>query len=150
MALYKLGSLNTYLRENTISLHQMFRIMQSIVEALEYLHHPVISAVGQNHYGIAHCDLHPGNIFLNDINGTCVVGDFGLSLIGEDFTNKNNVIAIQRGMKCYRAPEILSENVNTTELHSFCMADIYAVGLILWVVWRRVETTEGQSLSLPV
>ena len=41
------------------------------------------------------------------------------------------------GTKRYMAPEVLDETVNNTQLASFKMADIYALGLVFWEITRR-------------
>ncbi len=148
MKLYELGSLQQYLQNNTISRDQMMNMFQTVAEALEYLHCPVKTTHGPIHCGLAHRDLHPGNILLADRNGTCVLGDFGLSVIGTDILEKKKK-EIKVGVKRYRAPEVLNGHMNTNELLSFCMTDIYAYGLVMWVVMRRVEI-EGQCFFFKV
>ena len=41
------------------------------------------------------------------------------------------------GTKRYLAPEVLGEEINTSQLSSFKMADVYALGLVFWeIAWR--------------
>ncbi len=141
MKFYELGCVAEYLKEHTISPNQMLKILQSIADALQFLHQPFKSHYGRNHCGIAHRDLKTRNILVADNSGACVVGDFGLSVIGDDFVEGADPV-IQVGTKRHMAPEILNKTLSY-EFESFCQADIYAYGLVMWEVLRRVEI-DGQ------
>ncbi len=142
MKFYELGCLADYLDHHTISKHQMLNILQSVADAIEFLHHPFYTHFGKNHNGIAHRDLKTRNILVADNSGTCVVGDFGLSVMGDDFV-KDADIKIQVGTKRYMAPEVLGMTLSPIEFCSFCLADIYGYGLVMWEVMQRVEI-DGQ------
>jgi len=66
------------------------------------------------------------------------------------FSSETNEIDIafntRVGTRRYMAPEVLSENLNTTAFESFKMADIYSLGLVLWEMTRRCAT--GDKISL--
>lgn len=143
MKFYEHGCLADYLIENTVPQTTVIRILKCIADALEYLHQPFNTYWGFNHGGIAHRDLKPRNILMKDKLGNCAITDFGLSLVKSDFLDGNDSIKIQVGTKRYMAPEILNCSIVSTELHSFCMADIYSYGLLMWEVLRRSEG-EGQ------
>ena len=139
MRYYEHGSLADHLIHNTLPQKKVFRILCSIADALEYLHHPFKSFFGRNHEGIAHRDIKPSNILLKDEFGSCVVADFGLSLGAEDLLPGSAPVKVQVGTKRYMSPEVLNNSVVTTEIQSFCVTDIYCYGLVMWEVLRRSE-----------
>ena len=139
MRYYEHGCLANHLIHNTLSQKKVLRILCSIADALEYLHHPFKSFFGRNHEGIAHRDIKTSNILLKDEFGSCVVADFDLSLGAEDLIPGSAPVKVQVGTKQYMAPEVLNNSVLTTEIQSFCVTDIYCYGLVMWEVLRRSE-----------
>ena len=43
------------------------------------------------------------------------------------------------GTKRYMAPEVLDETIITSLIHSYKMADIYALALVFWELFMRCE-----------
>ncbi|XP_064388637.1 bone morphogenetic protein receptor type-1B-like isoform X2 [Halichondria panicea] len=149
MRYYEHGCLADHLIHNTLPQKKVFRILCSIADALEYLHHPFNSFFGGNHGGVAHRDIKTRNILLKDEFGSCVVADFGLSLGAEDLLPGSAPVKVQVGTKRYMAPEVLNNSVVTTEIQSFCVTDIYSYGLVMWEVLRRSEG-EGEPSEYAV
>lgn len=84
--------------------------------------------------GIAHRDLKPGNIFLE--NGQIKVGDYGLSKFISGSQNHGQTQSI--GTVHYMAPEISTGNYNKE-------IDIYAAGVILYEMLTGRVPFDGES-----
>ena len=91
---------------------EALRIGSDVCRALEHAHAS----------GIAHCDLKPGNIFLDE-DDTALLGDFGLA----EMTTASPISGDQiLGTPAYLAPEQIARN----ERGPSC--DLYALGCLLY------------------
>ncbi|XP_019154630.1 PREDICTED: receptor kinase-like protein Xa21 [Ipomoea nil] len=118
------GSLDSWLySDDRQSLHIMQRlnIMIDVASALEYLHHGYSSP-------IAHCDLKPTNVLIDeDMVGH--VSDFGIAkLLGDDESVAYTITMATIG---YIAPEYGSSGMVSTK------CDIYNYGIMLMEVFTK-------------
>ncbi|XP_031116740.1 LRR receptor-like serine/threonine-protein kinase EFR [Ipomoea triloba] len=117
------GSLDNWLYSDQQSLHIMQRlnIMIDVACALEYLHHGYSSP-------IAHCDLKPTNVLIDeDMVGH--VSDFGIAkLLGDDESVAYTITMATIG---YIAPEYGSSGMVSTK------CDIYSYGIMLMEVFTK-------------
>lgn len=93
-----------------------------IIRGLQYTHSE----------GIAHLDIKPANIIVND-DDVCKIGDFGCSqrIQNGQGTTSHPTRSYLTGTYAYRAPELLRGDVATTR------ADIYSFGITLWQMLSR-------------
>ncbi|KAL6629638.1 hypothetical protein ACP70R_029403 [Stipagrostis hirtigluma subsp. patula] len=119
------GSLDKWIfRKNqngSLSWVTRYKIILDIAKGLSYLHE-------ECRQKIAHLDIKPGNILLDD-NFNAKISDFGLAkLIDRD---QSHVMTKIRGTRGYLAPEWLSSTITEK-------ADIYSFGIVvLEIVSRR-------------
>lgn len=98
--------------------------------------HQLVCAIKHLHdQNIAHCDIKPGNIFL-DSNFNLKLGDFGCSI---QMKGKNYGVTQTFGTKSYMAPEVFKASKKTP--FSPFDADIYALGATLYFI------TSGETPS---
>jgi len=120
--------LQSRLNQDPFSLAEVISIGKQVAGAVSHAHSQ----------GIVHCDLKPGNVLL-DQNGHVFVADFGFAfLIATDYATKANIIG---GTAGYIAPEILSHESQPTPA-----ADIYAIGMLLWVIATGDLPNDSNSL----
>lgn len=87
--------------------------------------------------GVAHLDLQPGNLFVDD-NGHALLGDFSCALPLEELENYRQL----RGTLAYAAPEVVRD-------HRYSQAaDVYSLGLILYSLLCGGQLPFTDSLSL--
>ena len=68
---------------------------------------------------------------------TCCIADLGLAVRSNDFENSEKLPKPQQGTKRILAPEILGDTINRTQFQSYCQADVYSMGLVMWECARR-------------
>uniref|UniRef100_A0ACD6AGU5 Uncharacterized protein n=1 Tax=Avena sativa TaxID=4498 RepID=A0ACD6AGU5_AVESA len=114
-------SLHEHHPERPLSLGSRIIIVVDIAAALDYLHNHCMPPM-------AHCDLKPSNVLLDDIMGACV-GDFGLAKFLHTYISSDNHISTSlvgpRGSFGYIAPEYGFGSKISTE------ADVYSYGIII-------------------
>jgi tetratricopeptide (TPR) repeat protein len=98
---------------------EAIRIVSQVCRALEHAHAN----------GIAHCDLKPGNIFLDE-SGAAHLGDFGLAEVQGTTRSRDDQIT---GTPAYLAPERISGAARGPA------CDLYALGCLLY------ELTTGRA-----
>lgn len=129
--LHNIGSLADYLREYTLNLTSMLKMLLSIAKGLHYLHG------SEDVFGksvIAHRDFKSCNILVRD-DLTCCIGDFGLALA---VVNTSKAVMSQVGTNRYMAPEILQGSISFLK-ESFLYVDIYGFALVMWEILSRCQ-----------
>ena len=105
-------TLTEYIRQNCLSLKSRLKLFKDVCEAVRYAHQMLI----------AHLDLKPGNILVNE-NGNVKLLDFGVSRLIDENSETPGSFTL-----AYAAPEqIKREGANTG-------SDIYALGVILYEI----------------
>lgn len=133
------GSLYDYLQSRSLSTTEVYKILLSISNGLQYLHLDVTAGQAEKP-GIAHRDLKSRNILVKT-DGSCCIADFGLA-VRHNLSNgtvDQQPLNTRQGTKRYMAPEILGGTINAFVFESYKMVDIYAFSLIMWEVARRCE-----------
>jgi non-specific serine/threonine protein kinase len=108
---------------------ELLRIFKEIVDAIEYLHDK----------GIAHGDIKPENVMLNN-DGNVKIVDFGFAK-RDLMTNEKN------GTLVYAAPELLKYGSYETK-----KADIWSLGILLFVMATQqipyaIESCDTHSVA---
>ncbi|XP_075036941.1 activin receptor type-1 [Mixophyes fleayi] len=133
---HEMGSLYDYLQVTTLDTVTCLRIVLSIASGLAHLHVEIFGTQGKP--AIAHRDLKSKNILVRK-NGQCCIADLGLAVMHSQSTNQLDVGNNPRvGTKRYMAPEVLDETIQVDCFDSYKRVDIYAFGLVLWEVARRM------------
>uniref|UniRef100_A0A8C5Q0G1 Activin receptor type-1 n=1 Tax=Leptobrachium leishanense TaxID=445787 RepID=A0A8C5Q0G1_9ANUR len=133
---HEMGSLYDYLQITTLDTISCLRIVLSIASGLAHLHVEIFGTQGKA--AISHRDLKSKNILVKK-NGQCCIADLGLAVIHSQTTNHLDVGNNPRvGTKRYMAPEVLDETIQIDCFDSYKRVDIWAFGLVLWEVARRM------------
>ncbi|XP_048341101.1 activin receptor type-1 [Sphaerodactylus townsendi] len=133
---HEMGSLYDYLQLTTLDTISCLRIVLSIASGLAHLHIEIFGTQGKP--AIAHRDLKSKNILVKK-NGQCCIADLGLAVMHSQSTNQLDVGNNPRvGTKRYMAPEVLDETIQVDCFDSYKRVDIWAFGLVLWEVARRM------------
>jgi eukaryotic-like serine/threonine-protein kinase len=118
--LCKMGSLDSYITKNNLTIQEKFNIILSICDGINYLHSlssPII-----------HRDLKPQNILLNE-HLTPKISDFGISKYSND--RLGVITQEQKGTPIYQSPEQFpQENKPNVGKHS----DVYSFGNIIYEI----------------
>ncbi|KAL8506431.1 hypothetical protein ACS0TY_017351 [Phlomoides rotata] len=122
-----------YSAESSLNISERFRIMVDVASGITHLHDGLIPP-------IAHCDLKPNNILLDD-DMVAHVGDFGIAklLTQEQRMQQTRTL----GTIGYMAPEYGSDGLIST------MVDVYSYGiLVMEILTGRRPTDEMFSGEL--
>jgi serine/threonine protein kinase len=93
--------------------------------------HPVVEAVGLLHLApkIVHRDIKPENVFL-DMNGSLIIGDFGLVFFGDDKNTRLSGISENVGSRDWMPPWAVHKRLEEVN-PSF---DVFCLGKLLWAM----------------
>ncbi|RZC35807.1 Pkinase, Activin recp and/or TGF beta GS domain containing protein [Asbolus verrucosus] len=138
------GSLYDYLQDHVVDPSSLLTMALSIASGLSHLHTEIFGTRGKP--AIAHRDIKSKNILVKN-NLECCIADFGLAVKYFSDTNEIDdprsaslVGGTRSGTRRYMAPEILDNTINVRNFEAHKMADIYALGLVLWEMSRRCIT----------
>ncbi|KII60976.1 Activin receptor type-2A [Thelohanellus kitauei] len=130
-----LGSLDKYLQEHTVTVHEALVFVTGICAGLAYLH----KIDNGKKAVIVHRDLKASNILVKN-DGTCCISDFGLAIdLLSDIYNER---ITQVGTVRYMAPEIL-EGCIIYRRDILPMMDVYSFGLLVWEILTRCHECPG-------
>jgi eukaryotic-like serine/threonine-protein kinase len=121
--------LQTRLKSGPLPVAEALAIVSQVAEAVGYAHEK----------GIVHCDLKPGNILLGK-DGRVLVTDFGFAYIAA--AGAANIFDGVGGTLGYIAPEVLRLESKPTPA-----ADVYAIGVLLWVLVTGVLPCDTNALE---
>ena len=100
---HPLGSLNDYLKCNTVNLLQAIQILHTASLGLAHLHsNSVIDKTRgsfEKKYAIAHRDVQSANVFVKNHDGQCVLGEFSQSLVLNPNATKYTIMNLNRKRK---------------------------------------------------
>lgn len=133
------GSLFDYLSRSVVTLDEMVSMALSMATGLAHLHMEIIGTQGKP--AIAHRDLKSRNILVKrDL--TCAIGDLGLCVRHKPETDSVDIpVNTKQGTKRYMAPEVLDQSISQNHFDSWKRADVYSLGLVLWELGRRCDTS---------
>ncbi|KAL9966078.1 hypothetical protein ACROYT_G024092 [Oculina patagonica] len=138
------GSLQQFLKSNTVSWQEMCTLCHSLASGLAYLHN---DDDNEGKLCFVHRDLSSRNVLVSP-NVTCVLSDFGFAMkmpeIGS--TKSTDDIITEVGTLRYMAPEVLDGAVNLRECEaSLKEIDVYAMSVILWEIAMRCSDIYGRE-----
>ncbi|KAM5182154.1 anti-Muellerian hormone type-2 receptor isoform 2-T2 [Mantella aurantiaca] len=137
---YPEGSLRSYLTGRTADWATACRMAISLSRGLAFLH----ANIRQEDIckpAIAHRDLSSENILVT-ADSSCVISDFGLSVVLEDYQMKrktrDSAVLNMTGTLRYMSPEMLDGSLNLMSWElALTQADVYSLGLLLWEIFSR-------------
>ena len=112
----KNGSVQSYLENNFISVHQSIKIISEALLGVEHAHNQ----------GILHRDIKPGNILFSD-TGEAKLSDFGLA-----YGLPDQVFNFE-GYNAHLPLEVLEEKVQDE------LSDLYSMGITLYRLLNNIE-----------
>ncbi|XP_075407775.1 activin receptor type-1-like isoform X1 [Tenrec ecaudatus] len=130
------GSLYDFLQRQTLEPQLALQLAVSAACGLAHLHVEIFGTQGKP--AIAHRDLKSRNVLVKS-NLQCCIADLGLAVMhsqSSDYLDIGNNPRV--GTKRYMAPEVLDEQIRTDCFESYKWTDIWAFGLVLWEITRRV------------
>uniref|UniRef100_A0A0B7B5C8 receptor protein serine/threonine kinase n=1 Tax=Arion vulgaris TaxID=1028688 RepID=A0A0B7B5C8_9EUPU len=146
-----LGSLTSYLKNNTVDWYTLCHMCQGISRGLAHLHTDIQKG-DLFKPAVAHRDLNTRNILLKP-DLTCLIADLGFSvgMIGSKIIkngipeNAEQATLADVGTLRYMAPEVFDGAVNLRDCEaSLKQIDVYALGLVIWEISSRcVELYQG-------
>ena len=132
------GSLFDYLMMTEIDVKTAIKFAYSIASGLNHLH-TEIQGTQCGKRSIAHRDLKSKNILVKE-DLHCCIADLGLAVMHDPSSDEPPDVKNHKvGTKRYMSPEMLKESINVHRFNAFRCADIYALGLVLWEIGRRVN-----------
>ncbi|XP_075707963.1 anti-Muellerian hormone type-2 receptor isoform X2 [Rhinoderma darwinii] len=137
---YPEGSLRSYLTGQTANWNTACRMAISLARGLAFLHSDIWKG-DICKPAIAHRDLSSDNILVT-ADSSCVITDFGLSLVLEECKTKKKTrdpaILNMTGTLRYMSPEMLDGSLNLMSWgQALTQADVYSLGLLLWEIFSR-------------
>ncbi|KAM3967000.1 LOW QUALITY PROTEIN: activin receptor type-2A [Aphomia sociella] len=143
-AYHEKGSLCDYLKANTLTWAEAWRVSVCVARGLAHMHEE-----GGGKPAVAHRDFKSKNVLLKSDMSACIA-DFGLALVfaGRGCGDAHGQVGTRR----YMAPEVLDGAINFTK-DAFLRIDMYACALVLWEIASRcndvgVEPTAQYRLPL--
>ncbi|XP_069826307.1 anti-Muellerian hormone type-2 receptor isoform X2 [Dendropsophus ebraccatus] len=136
---YPEGSLRSYLTGRTASWDTACQMAISLTRGLAFLHSEKWNG-NICKPAIAHRDLSSDNILVT-ADSSCVITDFGLSVVLEECQKKkpkDPAILNMTGTLRYMSPEMLDGSLNLMSWEqALTQADVYSLGLLLWEIFSR-------------
>ena len=142
---YEYGSLYDFLQSHSFDFRILFRLAYSAISGIAYIHREIC---GQKKYNdthamgkpaMVHRNIKTKNILVKD-NLTCVIGDLGLAIRLDSVTEEMDFSESTRQPTIrYMAPEVLDNIEGLLSFDAYQRADMYAFGLVLWEMMRRLE-----------
>ncbi|XP_077154100.1 anti-Muellerian hormone type-2 receptor isoform X1 [Ranitomeya variabilis] len=137
---YPQGSLRKYLTDRTIDWDTACCMAISIARGLAFLHTDLWNG-DICKPAIAHRDLSSDNVLVTE-DSSCVITDFGLSVVLENCQTKKNprdpAILNMTGTLRYMSPEMLDGSLNLKSWKkALTQADVYSLGLLMWEIFSR-------------
>eukprot|EP00118_Oscarella_pearsei_P022021 m.251091 g.251091 ORF g.251091 m.251091 type:complete len:279 (+) comp40331_c0_seq7:561-1397(+) len=137
---HEMGSLMDYLKNATVTFHELCGLSQSVARGLAYLHAELLLPCGAVKPVIAHRDVKSKNVLVKS-KTVCCISDLGLAMKFQPGTALVEAQG-QVGTIPYMAPEVL-EGAIDFHRESFLRIDIYAMALVLWEILSRCNAGNG-------
>ncbi|KAF6203955.1 hypothetical protein GE061_002293 [Apolygus lucorum] len=150
------GTLQEYLKGNTVDLITFTNMALSISSALAFLHTEVIKRDSRKPC-VTHRDVNSRNILINE-DLTCCLADLSLAvkIAGSHYYSLGDELHAETksindvGTLRYMAPEVLEGAVNLRDCESSLkQIDVYALGLVLWELAMRVTDFFNRPNDVP-